>query len=46
MSLTDADSIMCNTETENVNEEFYKGKELFDFSNDPKIKNITILQIT
>ena len=46
MSLTDADSIMCNAETENVYEEFYKGKELFDFSNDPKIKNITIMQIT
>ena len=46
MSLTDKYSIMYNSEAENVYEDFYKGKELFDFSNNQNIKNITIMQIT
>ena len=33
MLLTDTDSLMYIIETENVYEDFYKDKELFDFSN-------------
>ena len=29
---TDTDSFMCEIETENVNEDFYKGKEFIDFN--------------
>ena len=34
MLLTDRDKLMYNTEAENVYGDFYKYKELFDFSND------------
>ena len=33
MLLTDTDSLVYETETENIYEDFYKYKELFDFSN-------------
>ena len=33
---TDSDSLMYKIEAENVYEDFYKDKELFDFSNYPK----------
>ena len=33
MSLTGTDNLMCKIETENVCEDLYKDKELFDFSN-------------
>ena len=33
MLLTDTHSVTCNIEAENVCEDFYKDKELFDFSN-------------
>ena len=33
MLLIDAGSLMFKIETENVYEDLYKGKELFDFSN-------------
>ena len=36
MLLTDTYSLMYKIEAENVYEEFYKDKELFDFSNYPK----------
>ena len=36
MLLTDTDSLMYNTETENIYEVFYEDKKLFDFSNYPK----------
>ena len=44
--LADTDSFMHKIEVENVYEDFYKNKELFDFSNNPKIQNITIMKIT
>ena len=34
--LTDTDSLVYKIETENVYEDLYKSKELFDFSNYPK----------
>ena len=34
--LTDTDSRICKSETENVYEDLYKDKELFDFSNHSK----------
>ena len=34
--LADTDSFMHKIEVENVYEDFYKNKELFDFSNNPK----------
>ena len=36
MLLTDTDSLIYYIEAENVYEDFYKDKELFDFSNYPK----------
>ena len=36
MLLTDTDSPTCKIEAENVSEDFYKDKELFNFSNYPK----------
>ena len=36
MLLTDTDSLMHNIKAENVYEDFYKDKELSDFSNYPK----------
>ena len=36
MLLTDTDSLMYKIEAENVYEDFYKDKELFDLSNYPK----------
>ena len=33
LMFTDADSLMYETETENVAEDFYKDKKLFNFSN-------------
>ena len=36
MLLTHTDSLMCKVEAENVQEDFCKDKELFDFSNYPK----------
>ena len=36
MLITDTDSIMYKIEAENVYEDFYKDKELFDFSNYPR----------
>ena len=35
-TLTDTDTLMYKIETENVNEDLYKDKELFDFNNCPK----------
>ena len=34
--LTDTDSLIYKTKAENIYEEFYKDKELFDCSNYPK----------
>ena len=39
MLLTDTDSLMYKIETENVYEDFYKSKELFDFRNYSKDPN-------
>ena len=36
MLLTDTDSLKYKIETENVFEDLYKHKELFDFSSHPK----------
>ena len=36
MLLTDANTLMYKVKAENVIEDFYKDKELFDFSNYPK----------
>ena len=36
MLLTDTDSLMYKIETENIYEDLYKDKKLFDFSNYPK----------
>ena len=40
MLLTDTDNLMHKTEADNVYEDFYKDKDLFDFSNYPKDVNI------
>ena len=46
MSLKDTDSLMYTIEAKNVCEDFYKDKELFDFSNYPKNLKFTVIQIT
>ena len=48
MLLTDTYSLMYKIEidAENVYEDFYKDKKLFDISNYIKDSNITIMQIT
>ena len=35
--ITDTDNLMCKTETKNAYEDLFTKKELFDFSNYPKV---------
>ena len=37
MLITDTDNLMCKTETKNAYEDLFTKKELFDFSNYPKV---------
>ena len=37
MFITDTDNLMCKTETKNAYEDLFTKKELFDFSNYPKV---------
>ena len=46
MLLTDTDSLTYKIETENVYENFYKNRGLFDFSNYSKIQILMVIQIT
>ena len=42
---TDTDSLVYKTETNDVSEDFYENKNLFDFSNYPEDLNFLILSI-
>ena len=41
----DTDSLVCENETDNVYENFYENKNLFDFSDDPENSKFLILSI-
>ena len=42
---TDTDSLVCEVKTDDVYEDFYRDKHLFDFSTIQKIQNFMILPI-
>ena len=46
MLLTDTASLMYKTKAENVYEDFYNNKELYDLRFTQKIQNITLRPIT
>ena len=46
MLLTDTASLMYKTKAENVYEDFYNNKELYDLKFTQKIQNITLRPIT